>query len=391
MTQILIKAFIKNSENTTDNVVRTNYGKMAGVVGIVCNLFLCIFKFLAGIISGSIAIMADAVNNLSDASSSIITLIGFKMAAKPADKKHPYGHARVEYISGLAVAMMIIIIGVELGKSSFDKILNPTQVDFSILTAIILVVSVGIKLWMMAFNRKIGFLISSQTLAATAMDSRNDVITTTAVLIGAIISAFFKVNLDGYMGICVAAFIIFSGFGIVKDTLDPILGAAPDEELVKYVNQKILSYNGVLGTHDLTVHDYGPGRRFASVHVEMAAEENVLTSHDIIDNIERDFLNNDKLKLVIHYDPILTGDEAVGTMRTRIKSIVESIGKDLSIHDFRMVQGTSHTNLIFDVVVPAGSKYNNQQLLTEIQNRVSAEDSSFYTVVTIDESFITFS
>lgn len=304
MQNWLVKKFVHDYENVHDINVRASYGKLSGKVGIFCNAFLFAVKFIMGTISGSVSITADAVNNLSDAASSVISLIGFKMAEKPADEDHPYGHARYEYLSGLTVAVMIILIGFELFKTSFDKVLHPSTVDFSIALVIVLAVSILIKLWMALFNKSLGKKINSSALEATAADSRNDVISTSAVLAAAVISHFFKINLDGYMGIAVAVFILYSGIGLVKDTLDPLLGKAPEPELVDYIQKKILSYDGVLGTHDLMIHDYGPGRKFASVHVEMAAEGDVLKSHDVIDNIERDFLSKDNLNIIVHYDPM---------------------------------------------------------------------------------------
>lgn len=315
MTDFLVKRFIKNSTDVNDPAVRTAYGNLAGAVGIFCNVLLCAAKLAVGTLFGSISITADAVNNLSDASSSVITLVGFRLSAKPADDEHPYGHARIEYLAGLAVSVMILVIGVELARSSIGKILSPTAVEFSLVTVAVLLLSIGVKLWMAAFNKKVGRRIGSAALEATAMDSRNDVISTAAVLAASVVSGLTGLELDGWMGLGVALFILWSGVGILKETVDPLLGEAPSEELTDYIGKKVMSYDGVLGTHDLMVHDYGPGRRFASVHVEMAAENDVMQSHDIIDNIERDFQENDHISLIIHYDPILTGDDAVGTAR----------------------------------------------------------------------------
>ena len=315
MTDFLVKRFIKNSTDVNDPAVRTAYGNLAGAVGIFCNVLLCAAKLAVGTLFGSISITADAVNNLSDASSSVITLVGFRLSAKPADDEHPYGHARIEYLAGLAVSVMILIIGVELARSSIGKILSPTAVEFSLVTVAVLLLSIGVKLWMAAFNKKVGRRIGSAALEATAMDSRNDVISTAAVLAASVVSGLTGLELDGWMGLGVALFILWSGVGILKETVDPLLGEAPSEELTDYIGKKVMSYDGVLGTHDLMVHDYGPGRRFASVHVEMAAENDVMQSHDVIDNIERDFQENDHISLIIHYDPILTGDDAVGTAR----------------------------------------------------------------------------
>lgn len=370
--------------------MRTAYGNLAGAVGIVCNALLCAAKLLMGTLFGSISVTADAVNNLSDASSSIITLVGFKLSAKPADKEHPYGHARIEYLAGLAVSVLIIVIGFELARTSLDKILHPTPVAFSWLTVAVLAGSIGVKLWMAMFNRTIGRRIGSATLEATATDSRNDVISTAAVLAALVLGQATHLVLDGWMGLAVALFILYSGIGLIKETVDPLLGEAPSEELAQHIARKVLSYDGVLGTHDLMVHDYGPGRCFASVHVEMAAEKDVLESHDIIDNIERDFHDNDNIHLVIHYDPIQTGDRAVGTLRAWVEGQLKTISPQLSMHDFRTVRGPTNTNLIFDVVVPAGFALDDAALRARIQQlaqQKNTQEMKYYTVVTVDHSY----
>ena len=286
MTNFIIKKFIKDYNKTDSPPIRTAYGKLAGYVGIVCNIVLFILKILIGTILGSVSITADAINNFSDASSSIVSLLGFKLSEKPADKEHPYGHGRYEYLSALSVAVIIILIGFELLKKSIGKIINPVDVKFNLILVIVLLLSVFIKLWMMVFNKNIGRAIKSDTLIATSLDCRNDVITTLAVLIAATISEFTTLQLDGWIGLAVAIFILISGFVLIKNTIDPMLGKAPDEEFVKTIHDKIMSYEGVLGVHDLIIHDYGPSRKFASVHVEMAAEDDPLKSHDVIDNIE---------------------------------------------------------------------------------------------------------
>lgn len=390
VTELLIRRFVKNHTDVKNEKVRAAYGNLAGVVGIVCNALLCAGKLLAGVLSNSIAIMADAVNNLSDASSSIVTLVGFRLAEKPADAEHPYGHARIEYLAGLSVSVMILVIGVELARTSLDKILHPTAVSFSWVSVAVLALSIGMKLWMALFNKTVGRRIDSSTLIATAMDSRNDVISTAAVLAAALLSHFTGLELDGWMGMAVALFILYSGIGLVKDTVDPLLGEAPSAELSQFIARKVLSYDGVLGTHDLMVHDYGPGRCFASVHVEMDAEEDVMRCHDVIDNIERDFHDQDNIHLVIHYDPILVGDEAVGTRRQMMCDLLKGISPELSLHDFRMVPGPTHTNLIFDVVVPSNFPLSDQALRQRIQQAVEHKDTQYYTVVTIDHSYAPF-
>lgn len=387
MTQWLVRFFVKDYEDIKNPKVHTAYGQLAGWVGIVCNLLLASAKLLASMLSGSLAIVADAVNNFSDAASSVITLVGFKLAAKPADKEHPFGHARFEYIAGLAVAILVLVIGVELGRGSIEKIISPTPVEFSPVTFIVLVLSICIKLWMAVFNRSLGKRIGSSTLQATFADSRNDVISTTAVLAAAIVAHFTGLNLDGWMGLGVALFILFSGVGLVKDTLDPLLGAAPSPELVQHVADKINSYKGVLGTHDLMVHDYGPGRRFASAHVEMSTKMDVLLSHDIIDNIERDFLEQDGIHLVLHFDPIVTGEAAVSDARAWVAQQVKTIDECLTIHDLRLVEGPSHTNYVFDVVVPPGFEMAEEELLKRIEAAVQKGDKPIHTVVTVDQSY----
>lgn len=387
MTNWLVRIFIKNPNDISSPATHAAYGRLAGWVGICCNLLLSLGKLGAGLASGSVAIVADAVNNISDMASSVVTLIGFKLASRPADKEHPFGHARFEYIAGLAVAVMILVIGIEIGRNGLDKILHPTPVEYSWVSFVVLGASIVVKMWMAFFNRTIGRRIGSTTLEATYADSRNDVITTSAVLLAAVIARFTGLALDGWMGLAVAAFILYSGIGLVRDTLNPLLGEAPDDEFVKYVADKIISYPGVLGTHDLIVHDYGPGRRFASAHVEMSSTEDVLQSHDIIDNIERDFLENENLHIIIHYDPIVTGDAAINSARTRVNKALASIHPQLTMHDFRMVDGPTHTNYIFDVVVPAELGIGDAELQERIEQAVQNGKKPIRTVVTLDDSY----
>jgi len=387
MTGLLVKLFVKNHEQAQLPEVRASYGKLSGMVGIVCNILLFGVKFLLGTLTSSVAITADAFNNLGDASSGIVSFFGFKMASRPADKEHPYGHARFEYLAALVVSILICVIGVEIFRSCLDKILKPVETDFGIVAVSILIGSVVMKLWMMFFARNIGKRINSKTLIATAMDSRNDVIATLAVLAGGIISRIYQINLDGYIGLGVALFILYSGFMLVKDTLDPLLGKAPEEELVNSIQDKILSYEGVLGTHDLLVHDYGPGRIFASVHIEMAAEEDVLKSHDIIDNIEREFYEQEGIHLIVHYDPIVTNDREVDDARSLIMNIVKEIHPTLSIHDLRIVPGPTHTNLIFDCVVPFEVEISHAEIKDKIKDSVKKIDAKYFCVITIDMSY----
>ncbi len=384
MTNFLVKTFIQNHEDVLSGNVRSAYGKLAGIVGIVCNIILFIAKLVAGTLFGSVSVTADAVNNLSDASSSIVTLIGFKLGEKPADKGHPFGHARLEYLSGLAVAVIILVIGVELVKTSIEKILHPDKVEFTVLTAVILILSIAVKLWMSMFNRTLGRKICSSTLEATAADCRNDVLSTGVVLLAGIVSVVFDVNIDGFAGLAVAIFILISGIGIAKDTIDPILGAAPDESFVDYIRQKIESYDDILGMHDLYIHDYGPGRRFASCHVEIDKNLDPMYAHDLIDNIERRFFQEDCVQLVIHYDPVVTDDEELNTMKEVVLNRIHSIDPRLSIHDFRMVRGIDHTNLIFDMVIPSEYQCNTIELTAQINEAVQMGDMKYYAVIDYD-------
>ena len=386
MSGLLLRLFVKDYRNTEDPKVRGAYGKLAGVVGIVCNLLLFAGKLIAGLLSGSVAITADAVNNLSDASSSLVTLLGFKLAERPADEEHPYGHARLEYLSGLAVAALILVIGVELGKSSIEKIINPETVLFSWLTLAILIGSILVKLWMALFCYKLGKKIDSATLTATAMDSRNDVISTSAVLLGCLVGHFFGLQIDGYIGTLVALFMIWAGWGTAKETISPLLGKQADAELVKSISGLIMSPEKILGIHDLMVHDYGPGQCFASVHAEMDSRENPLDCHDIIDDIERDALRELRVHLVIHYDPIVTDDEELNQMRALVSAELKQIDPQLTMHDFRMVRGPGHTNLIFDLVIPYSMENRKKELKERIDERVQFEDKRYYTVITFDEA-----
>lgn len=387
MTGFLVKLFVKNYEETGVPEVRASYGKLSGIVGIVCNVLLFAAKFILGTVTASVAITADAFNNLGDASSGIVSFLGFKMASRPADKEHPYGHARYEYLAGLTVCVLILVIGVELLKESFGKIVHPEPVAFSWVTILVLVLAIGVKLWLAVFNRSIGKKINSQTLLATAADSRNDVIATGAVILATVLSHVTKLSLDGYMGLLVALFILYSGVNLVKETLDPILGKAADEDLVREIEKRIMSYPGVFGTHDLMIHDYGPGRLFGSVHVEVAAEEDVLKSHDMVDNIERDFLNELNIHLIVHMDPIITKDESVRNLRHWLAKEVKKVHEELTIHDLRVVPGETHTNVIFDCVVPHGLKRSDEQVKEAIDLLVKETYPNYFCVITIDHSY----
>ncbi len=386
MTDFLLRLFVKNSQNVEDSNVRAAYGSLSGLVGIVCNLLLFAGKLSVGLLAGSVAIVADAVNNLSDAASSIVTLVGFKMASKPADADHPFGHARMEYLSGLAVAVMILLIGVELAKGSVEKILHPEPVAFSTVLVVVLALSIGVKLWMSLFNRKLGRKISSKALEAAAADSRNDVIATAAVLAAAVIGKLTNLQIDGYAGLLVAAFILWSGIGLVKETVNPLLGENADPELRKILIDEVRSNDKVLGFHDLMVHDYGPWQRFASIHVEMDNREDVLVCHDIIDDIERRCLEEHHVHLVIHYDPVVTDDQELLHMRSLMQAALKEFDRRLSLHDFRMVRGPGHTNLIFDVMVPYGTLDQKFAIQDHLEEKLKEESHKYYLVITFDDA-----
>ena len=388
MTQFLIRCFIKRPDDVKDAAVRTAYGNLASLVGMACNILLCIGKLLAGTLFGSIAIMADALNNLSDASSNVVSLIGFRLAAKAPDAEHPYGHARYEYLAGLVVSVTILAIGLSLLKESALKVLHPTPVAFSWLSIGVLAASILVKLWLSGFNRAVGKKIDSETLMATAADSRNDVLTTGAVLLSTILCSLTGYGIiDGIMGVGVAAFILWSGWGLVMDTLSPLLGESPSPELVEHIERTVMSYPGVLGVHDLMVHDYGPGHQFASLHVEFPAETDPLTAHDVIDNIENDFLKKDRLQVTIHYDPIVTADASVGVLRARLKEHARQLDPQLSIHDLRIVPGDSHTNVLFDLVFPAGYTGDIDQMLAKMCQFVKEQDPKYCCVVKVEQSY----
>lgn len=370
---------------------RNRAGMKAGIIGIICNIILASSKLVIGMMSGMVSVIADAINNTSDAVSSIVSLVGFKLASKPADEEHPFGHARYEYISGLVVSFLVLLAGVELLQSSFEKVLNPEEITYTWVMYLVLGLSIVVKLGMAIYNYSVGRRIRSETLLATGADSRNDVITTSVVLIAALVSMNTGINLDGVMGCLVALFIIWSGIGLVKDTIQPLLGTAPDEEKVKEIEQKILSYEGVLGTHDLMVHDYGPGRHFASVHVEMAAEQNVLECHELIDSIEQDFIINEGMHLVIHYDPIVTSDEAVGDIRGYLKKEAKEIWEKLTIHDLRIVPGEDNTNVIFDLVVPYGCPVEEAEVKRLLSEKLREDYPHHTAVIKVDHSFVSVS
>ncbi len=386
MIQFLVQKFIPNWQDTKNPSVRERYGVLAATVGIFSNLLLFLIKILAGLLAGSISIIADAVNNLSDAGSSVITMLAFKISGKPADPKHPYGHARMEYISGMAVSFIIIFLGLQLMGSSFDKILHPQAISLSALTYLILIISVLVKLWQGIFNRKLGKQIASESLQATASDSLNDVIATSAVLISAVFYHFTQIPIDGWIGLLVAGFITFSGIKLVIETGNPLLGEAPDPEFIQKLGSSIMGYEGVIGMHDLQVHSYGPGQVFATVHAEVPANVDILVSHDIIDNIEREVGADLGINLVIHMDPVVTDNEQINLLREQIAQIVKSVDTDLSMHDFRAVSGPSHTNLVFDVVVPPGFEMDDERV-TQVISEKAKKLGNYFCVITIDRNY----
>lgn len=370
--------------NSTETAKRSASGRRAGFVGILANIFLCAGKLAVGTLSGSVSITADGLNNLTDASSSVVTLLGFKLAEKPADEDHPYGHARFEYLSALAVAVLMLFIGFELAKSSVQKIFRPESVEFGWITAAVLLGSMAVKLWLSLYNLRLGRKIESDTLLATAADSRNDVIATGAVLTSGLLEHFTGWQVDGYVGALVAVFILFSGISMAKDTISPLLGEGATPELREQILDQIRSEPLVLGHHDLMVHDYGPGRRFASVHVEMDRREDPLHCHEIIDNLERECLDSHGIHLVIHYDPIITDDPELDRLRHIINQQLTKFDSRLLTHDFRMVEGQGHTNLIFDIALPSDLSGKEREIRQLLNHSLINDKKKYYTVITFD-------
>lgn len=387
MHTILIKTFIRDYENTGNIKVREAYGTLGSITGIIVNLILALSKYFAGILSGSISVTADAINNLSDAGSSIISLIGVKLSAKPADKGHPYGHGRVEYISALAVSFVVLLMGIELFRSSVDKIINPVPVKFNWVSLIILIVSILAKLWLGLFNRTLGKKINSSPMMAVMKDSFSDCLATGVALIAIIISAFSDVSVDGYLGVIVAGFIFLAGFNILKETMADLLGKPADREFTEEIEKKILSYDKIVGVHDMIIHDYGPGRKFASAHAEVSSLDDIMDVHDVIDLAERDILNEYGLIISIHTDPIVTDDERINQLKEMTIKIVKEISEEMSIHDFRVVDGPTHTNLIFDLIAPHKFHLSNSEIIHTIEEKLSKIDERYFVVITIEHSF----
>lgn len=386
MTDLILRIFVRDHKNTEDPAVRDKCGRVAGAVGIVTNFLLFLMKIIVGTVFHSVSVTADAVNNLTDSGSSVVTLIGFKMASKPADEKHPFGHARIEYLSGVIVSFIVIFLGLQLGMSSIEKIITPEENALTPVALIVLVISILAKLWQCLFYRKVGRMIKSESVEATSKDSRNDVIATSVVLLGAVITMLTGVNLDGYMGAAVALFIVFSGVQLTISTADPLLGQAPEGELVQTITEKMLSYPGIIGMHDLAVHNYGVGRCFASAHCEVDARNDILVSHDLIDNIERDFSRDLGIHMVIHLDPVIVGDARTDALHRKVQSLVTALYPTVTIHDFRVIWGVTHSNIVFDAAVPFAVKDSDAVITQKLEAEIQKLDPDYRTVVTIDRS-----
>jgi len=387
MTDLLCKIFVKDHKNTTDPHVRSAYGTLVSIVGILLNLLLFAAKFLVGTLFGAVSIVADAVNNLSDAGSQIISLISFRISAKPADREQPFGHARIEYVASMIVSFLILHIGLDLLMESVDKIIHPQLPEKSWLAVWVLLGSILFKLWLALFNNRIGKRINSSVMRATAQDSLSDVFSTTGVLIATLLLLLFPhltINLDAYMGVIVAVLILVAGLKILNETKNSILGEAPAEEIVENINSTVLKYDGVIGIHDLTVHNYGPGHVIAALHVEVDGRVDVFVSHDMIDNIERELRRNCGIEATIHMDPVVTDDARINTLKPLVEAAVREIDPSLRIHDFRFVEGATHTNLIFDIAVPFEIKKSDEEIKQQVADKISRLDPSYFTVVTVD-------
>lgn len=387
MITLLAKYFCK-AEGKSPAQLRTAYGVLCGAVGIGLNLLLFAGKFFAGTLSGSIAITADAFNNLSDAGSSVVTLLGFRIAGKTPDPGHPFGHGRAEYLSGLAVAMLILLMGVELAKESINKILHPALVDFSWLVIAILAVSIAVKLYMAAYNRAIGKQLNAPALLAAGTDCLSDCVSTAAVLLATLAAHYFSIPVDGWVGILVALFIFKGGIGAAKDTIDPLLGTPPTPEFVKEIETLVMAHPEICGIHDLVVHDYGPGRVMISLHAEVPASGSVMELHDVIDNIEQELFRTLGCEAVIHMDPIADDDSVTSTLRAQVETLVQCMDPSITIHDFRMVPGPTHTNLIFDVVVPFSFRLSDQEIVQQVCKLVQALDSKYTAVIHVDHAYV---
>jgi len=388
MIRFLSRRFIRDCDNVTNPAVRRAYGILCGCVGVALNVLLFLGKLLAGIASGSIAVTADAFNNLSDAGSSVVTLLGFKLAAQAPDKGHPFGHGRLEYISGLVVSMLIVVMGVELGKSSVEKIFHPDAVDFTFQTGAILAVSICVKLYMAYYNRSVGRKISSSAMAATALDSLSDCLATAAVLLGGLAGRFWQVQIDGWCGAAVAVFILWSGISAAKETIDPLLGQPPSAEFVQQVEDLVLSHTEITGIHDLIVHDYGPGRRMLSLHAEVPANGDFVELHDVVDAAERELSDTMGCLATIHMDPVVNDGGVTSETRERVQALVKLIDPEITIHDFRMVPGPTRTKVLFDAVVPYQCTLSDREVRSRIESGVQALDAGWSAAVHVEKGYL---
>ncbi len=388
MTNLLIRIFVHDYKNIKSPQVRARYGTLSGCVGIVINVILTVIKFIIGSMTGSIAITGDALNNLSDAGSSAISLLGFKLSSKPADEEHPYGHGRLEYVCGMGVAVVIMFMGYELIKSSIQKIITPEKTVFSWIAIIVLAISILGKLWLAFFNRQIGKHIESGTVNAVVADSISDIAATAASIVSLILSNYSDLPFDGIFGVIVSGFVIFAGIGVFKGTLASILGQPPTKETVEEIQDKILAHPGILGIHDLIVHDYGPGRCFVTAHAEVSSTADIMESHDLLDVIEQDLKEHTGFIVTLHMDPLVQNDETIQAAKEMVNCIIKGIEEKLSIHDFRLVAGPHHTNLIFDLVIPFSVKTDSHFIIDRINDELQKKDKRYYAVITIDRSYI---
>ena len=387
MSKLFKKLFIKNYQDVENPSVRASYGKSAGILGIIANVFLFAIKLFAGIITGSIAIIADAINNLTDFLTSIITLVGFKLSNAPADKEHPFGHARIEYITALLVSIFILTIGIEVGRTGIDKIINGSTTTFTITACIILAVSILTKLLLSIIFKDLGKSINSEALFAMSQDSRNDTISTFIILLSAIVSMKFNIYIDGYLSVAIAILIIISAISLIKSTISPLLGEPPKKEFIQQIEKKILSYDGIMGIHDLVVHNYGPLKTYATVHIEVDAKVDVMISHELSDNIERDFSKDLNVFLVCHLDPIVTDDEETNMLKERITKLLIGFDNRLNLHDFRLVHGVNHSNIIFDVLIPYDTKYDEDSIKYLVDEELKKYNKKYFAVIEFDRSF----
>ncbi len=383
----LVKTFVKDYENVKDDQVRAQYGTLSSLLGIGINLCLFGVKMVMGMMTASIAITSDAINNLSDAANCVVSLFGYKMAAKPADRDHPFGHGRVEYISSLFIAVVILLLGVELFQTALDKIVNPTEIQVSEVVIVVLLLTILVKLWMYLFNKKLGKKTNNRVLLATATDSINDVVATSATLIAALSSLFLSFSLDGFMGLIVSVFILYSGFDIIRSTIDELIGQSADEELVKRIEDIITSYDKILGVHDMIIHNYGPGKLLGSAHVEVDAKSDFLIAHDLVDQIESRIEKELHMIMTLHMDPVICDSEIVNEYRDILTSILAKIDVDLDFHDFRVVTGPTHTNVIFDLVLPYEKELDTAELKKEIDRQLREAKGEVFTVIKFDRGY----